>query len=49
MNEPAQAVAAAPLFNPLSPEFIRNPYPHYDRLRELDPAWREKTRSEAVA
>src|SRR6201997_3693078 len=37
MNEPAQAVAAAPLFNPLSPEFIRNPYPHYDRLRQLDP------------
>ncbi|SHN80234.1 cytochrome P450 [Bradyrhizobium erythrophlei] len=36
MNEPAQA-AAAPLFNPLSPEFIRNPYPHYDHLRQLDP------------
>jgi cytochrome P450 len=36
MNEPAQA-AAAPLFNPLSPEFIRNPYPHYDQLRQLDP------------
>src|SRR5579871_861780 len=37
MNEPAQAAVAAPLFNPLSPEFIRNPYPHYDRLRQLDP------------
>jgi len=36
MNEPAQA-AAAPLFNPLSPEFIRDPYPHYDLLRRLDP------------
>jgi len=36
MNEPAQA-AAAPLFNPLSPEFIRNPYPHYDLLRRRDP------------
>ena len=36
MNEPAQA-AAAPLFNPLSPEFIRNPYTHYDQLRRLDP------------
>src|SRR5579859_7670708 len=36
MNEPAQA-AAAPLFNPLSPEFIRNPYPHYDQLRRVDP------------
>jgi cytochrome P450 len=35
MNEQAQA--AAPLFNPLSPEFIRDPYPHYDRLRRLDP------------
>jgi cytochrome P450 len=37
MNEPAQAAATAPLFNPLSPEFIRDPYPHYDRLRRLDP------------
>src|ERR1700730_18665543 len=37
MNEHAQAAAAAPLFNPLSPEFIRDPYPHYDRLRRLDP------------
>jgi len=36
MNEPAQA-ASAPLFNPLSPEFIRDPYPHYDRLRRLGP------------
>jgi cytochrome P450 len=37
MNEPAQAAVAAPLFNPLSPEFIRDPYPHYDLLRRLDP------------
>ena len=37
MSEPAQAAVAAPLFNPLSPEFIRNPYPHYERLRQLDP------------
>ena len=37
MNEHAQAAAAAPLFNPLAPEFIRNPYPHYDELRRLDP------------
>ncbi len=37
MSEHAQAAAAAPLFNPLAPEFIRNPYPHYDRLRRLDP------------
>jgi cytochrome P450 len=37
MNEHAQAAAAAPLFNPLSPEFIRDPYPHYDQLRRVDP------------
>src|SRR5271163_2558845 len=36
MNELAQA-ATAPLFNPLSPEFIRDPYPHYELLRRLDP------------
>ena len=28
---------ATPLFNPLSPEFIRNPYPHYERMRATDP------------
>jgi cytochrome P450 len=27
-------------FNPLSPEFIRDPYPHYHRLRESDPVHR---------
>ena len=27
-------------FDPLSPEFIRNPYPHYHRLRERDPVHR---------
>ncbi len=37
MNEPAQAATAAPLFDPLSPEFIRDPYPHYERLRRTDP------------
>ena len=37
MNEPAQATATAPLFNPLSPDFIRDPYPHYDLLRRVDP------------
>ena len=36
MNEHVQT-ASAPLFNPLSPEFIRNPYPHYERLRKTDP------------
>src|ERR1700716_1630346 len=37
MNEHVQTAASAPLFNPLSPEFIRNPYPHYERLRTTDP------------
>ena len=37
MNEHAQAAASAPLFNPLSPEFIRDPYPHYELLRRVDP------------
>jgi cytochrome P450 len=37
MNEQAQAAGAAPLFNPLSPDFIRDPYPHYDLLRRVDP------------
>ena len=37
MNEHAQAERAAPLFNPLSPDFIRDPYPHYDLLRRVDP------------
>jgi cytochrome P450 len=30
----------APDFNPLSPDFIRDPYPYYRRLREYDPMWR---------
>jgi cytochrome P450 len=37
MNEHVQKAASAPLFNPLAPEFIRNPYPYYDRLRTTDP------------
>src|SRR5438270_1673795 len=37
MNEHVQTTTTAPLFNPLSPEFIRNPYPHYERLRTTDP------------
>jgi cytochrome P450 len=37
MNEQAQAAGNAPLFNPLSPEFIKNPYPHYELLRRVDP------------
>ena len=37
MNEHVQAATTAPLFNPLAPEFIRDPYPHYERLRSTDP------------
>jgi cytochrome P450 len=37
MNEHLQGAAAQPLFDPLSPDYIRNPYPSYERLRTLDP------------
>jgi cytochrome P450 len=37
MNEHAQTATTEPLFNPLSPAFIRDPYPHYERLRNTDP------------
>ncbi len=37
MSEHVQAEATAPIFNPLSPEFIRDPYPHYELLRRADP------------
>src|SRR5579872_3010382 len=37
MTEQAQATVTAPLFNPLSPEYIRDPYPHYGWLRQTDP------------
>jgi cytochrome P450 len=37
MNEHVQAATSAPLFDPLAPEFIRNPYPYYERLRTTDP------------
>ena len=41
MNEHVQTQPGTPtnepLFNPLSPDFIRNPYPHYERLRNTDP------------
>ncbi|MDU0960004.1 MAG: cytochrome P450, partial [Bradyrhizobium sp.] len=35
--ELVEAAKAAPLFNPLSPEFIRDPYPFYQQLRDNDP------------
>jgi cytochrome P450 len=37
MNEQLQPPKGAPLFNPWSPDFIADPYPHYCRLREADP------------
>ena len=37
MNEHVQTATSEPLFNPLSPDFIRNPYPHYVRMRAADP------------
>jgi cytochrome P450 len=37
MNEHVQTAETEALFNPLSPEFIRDPYPHYERLRATDP------------
>jgi cytochrome P450 len=37
MNEHAQTTTTEPLFNPLAPEFIRDPYPFYERLRNTDP------------
>jgi hypothetical protein len=37
MNEHVQTTTTEPLFNPLAPEFIRDPYPYYQRLRTSDP------------
>jgi hypothetical protein len=37
MNEHVQTATSEPLFDPLSPDFIRNPYPHYVRMRAADP------------
>jgi cytochrome P450 len=37
MNEHVQTATSDPLFDPLSPDYIKNPYPHYVRLREHDP------------
>lgn len=34
------APPAEPLFNPMSPEVIADPYPHYHRLRKIDPVHR---------
>jgi cytochrome P450 len=40
VNDTLQAPAAEPLFNPMSPEVIADPYPYYHRLREADPVHR---------
>jgi cytochrome P450 len=37
MNEHVQTATTELLFNPLAPEFIRDPYPFYERLRSTDP------------
>ncbi len=37
MNELAQTAKTEALFNPLSPDYIRDPYPSYRRLRTTDP------------
>ncbi|MGO9698503.1 MAG: cytochrome P450, partial [Xanthobacteraceae bacterium] len=37
MNEQIQSLEGAPLFIPLWPEFITDPYPFYHRLRATDP------------
>jgi cytochrome P450 len=37
MNEQVPPLKGAPVFNPLSPEFIADPYPFYHRLRAADP------------
>ena len=40
MNDSLRSPAAALVFNPLSPDFIRDPYPFYARLRAEDPMHR---------
>ena len=37
MNEFSKVASAELLFDPLSPDFIRDPYPFYERLRTTDP------------
>ena len=40
MNDTLQEPTPEPLFNPMSPEVIADPYPYYHRLREADPVHR---------
>ena len=37
MSDTPKRTATPPLFNPLSADFIRDPYPAYERLRTTDP------------
>lgn len=36
----AAAAKSMPAFNPMSPDFVRDPYPYYHALRAADPMWR---------
>jgi cytochrome P450 len=49
MTEHVQTTTTEPLFDPLAPEFIRNPYPHYARLRDSDPVHRTSLGSFVVS
>ena len=40
MTHAMPATQAEPLFNPLSPDVIRDPYPYYHRMRSVDPVHR---------
>ena len=40
VNDTLQEPTPEPLFNPMSPEVIADPYPYYRRLRETDPVHR---------
>jgi cytochrome P450 len=40
VNETLQTAQAEPLFNPMSPAVIADPYPYYHRLRAKDPVHR---------
>jgi cytochrome P450 len=42
MNQSIVVPQAEPLFNPMSPGVIANPYPHYHRLRTLEPVHRSQ-------
>src|SRR5437879_11866956 len=37
MNEHVRRASSPPFFTPLSPDFIRDPSPHYERMRTADP------------